>query len=309
MNRKRIIPLAVVFCAVFSFFLSSCGNTDILVLSDHYFYEAGYFSKERMREMKREARKRGKQAELIVIEYDDEAAQRAGRAVEDAKAETVITTPLLGNSVEAALEEIPWKVRLVRLEYNAELQKEENPAARKSVETSKVEFSRTKAFSALGHELGTFLRDINDGEDAPAGAVGMWYTGTEQRKEEYEVFMNAFSAVCSPERLEIERVNKVPDTSAVRNYLEDVRKKDILFGIAFISHQNPELINSYRGLGFGIVSEYLFPLDNLPVSAPVLSVEYPFTEALVAAIELADGEKERITVEAVVRKKNVPGQN
>lgn len=300
MNRK-IILFFTVLGAAGAIFLFSCGKPDVLLLADHYLYEAGYFTKERMRDIEGAVRKQGKTVELAVIEYTGSAPERVVRAVSESGAQTVVAAPILGETAEAVLRELPRKVSLVRLGYGPGMGGDRGES---SGSTGIVGLSRIEAFSDLGSQLGEIL-DGKKYSEGGVGAVGMWYTGTKARKEEYEAFIASFSAVCSPERLEIERVNTIPDSSAVRRYLEEIRKKGVFFGIAFISHQNPELITSYRGLGFGIVSEYLFPEKKFPVSTQVLSIEYPFAEAVAAAAELAEGDEDRATVDAVM-KKNIP---
>lgn len=305
MNRKIILFFTALGVAA-TFFLFSCGQPDVLLLADHYLYEAGYFTKERMGNIEGAVRKQGKTVELTVIEYTGSAPERIVRAVSESGAQTVVITPILGETAEAVRRELPRKVRLVRLEYGPV----RGGARGESYgSTGIVGLSRIEAFSDLGSQLGEILDGKEYSEEGGVGAVGMWYTGTKGRKEEYEAFIASFSAVCSPERLEIERVNTVPDSSAVRRYLEDIRKKGIFFGIAFISHQNPELITSYRGLGFGIVSEYLFPEKKYPVSTELLSIEYPFAEAVAAAAALEEGDEDRTTVDAVIRKKISPDKN
>lgn len=304
MNRKIILFFTALGAAA-AFFLFSCGQPDVLLLTDHYLYEAGYFTKDRMRDIEGAVRKQGKTVELAVIEYSGSAPERVVRAVSESGAQTVVTTPILGETAEAAMQELPPEVRLVRLEYGSG---RGGARGESSGSTGIVGLSRIEAFSDLGSQLGEILDDKKYSEGG-VGAVGMWYTGTKARKEEYEAFIASFSAVCSPERLEIEGVNTVPDSSAVRRYLEEIRKKGVFFGIAFISHQNPELITSYRGLGFGIVSEYLFPEKEFPVSTQVLSIEYPFAEAVAAAAELAEGDEDRATVDAVIKKNIPPDKN
>jgi hypothetical protein len=57
------------------------------------------------------------------------------------------------------------------------------------------------------------------------------------------------------------------------------------------------------------VSEYLFPEKEFPVSTQVLSIEYPFAEAVAAAAELAEGDEDRATVDAVIKKNIPPDKN
>ena len=163
--------------------------------------------------------------ELAVIEYSGSAPERVVRAVSESGAQTVVTTPILGETAETAMQELPPEVRLVRLEYGSG---RGGARGESSGSTGIVGLSRIEAFSDLGSQLGEILDDKKYSEGG-LGAVGMWYTGTKGRKEEYEAFIASFSAVCSPERLEIEGVNTVPDSSAVRRYLEDIPKKGVFF--------------------------------------------------------------------------------
>ena len=83
----------------------------------------------------------------------------------------------------------------------------------------------------------------------------------------------------------------------------------MLFGVSFILQKNIACIESFKNRQIGIISEYLFPLEESSFTMPVFSVDFSISEAVTAVIEAPGGDKGTISVPATVKKKNIYIQN
>ncbi len=271
---------------------TGCRNKEVLFLSDHFFVEAGYLGRRQLPEVRKRVGELGYDFKVEQISLDAATAAAVSSILDQSRAEIVLFSPLLAGSMAEAYAVAPGKF-YVQMVF--EEQAGESPFPR-------VVFTRLPAFAELGRALCTAVSGGEAAADGGPKVAGVWYTGSEERREERDAFLEAFKEQCSLSLVEIEEVKTFSNENEVRNIFEDTEWKKLEIGLSFASLQNGVVINEFVNDEISFASENLLPSDEFRFPRTVYSIEYPLIEAIVLAVRMKTTGKQRVVLAAKVVK-------